>query len=100
MESTEPFVLLLFLVALPLIIVLFRNEELPGAKYFFLSFLFLLGSNIFTVVEEWIFPTLFNILEHVFIALASVAFYLAIRLFIAERVKTAENRNEGAETEA
>lgn len=94
MESTELFVLLLFLVALPLLVALFRDAALPGKRYFFFSFLFLLLSNIFTVVEGWLLPKLFDLMEHLFIMFASLSFYLAIHLFVSSRIDFVKNQRE------
>lgn len=94
MDSTELFVLLLFLVALPLLLVLFRNSELPGTRFFLWSFLFLLASNVFTVVESWIYPTLFDVLEHLFNTFAAAAFFMAIRQFIISRRNAVQTKSD------
>lgn len=84
--STEIFVLIVFLVALPICIILFKSAQLPGDKYFFLAFVSLLASNLFTVLEAWFFPAALNLLEQFSITLSAFFFLLAMRIFIRERV--------------
>lgn len=85
MDYTEIFVLTMFLIALPLCVMLFRSTRLPGDRYFFLSFLALLFSNVFTVVEGWLMPAFFNELEHLFIFLSSVSMFIAVFSFVRDR---------------
>lgn len=83
--STEIFVLIIFVLAFPIFIFLFRSTGLPGSKYFLATFVFLLLSNIFTVLEEFFLPRLFNILENGSIALGAFWFFMAVRELVSRQ---------------
>ncbi|MCG6908525.1 MAG: hypothetical protein LJE94_00205 [Deltaproteobacteria bacterium] len=70
--STEFFVMVIFIAGGPFFYVVLRSSELPGRRYFMGAYVFLLLSNIFTVVEEFWLNSFFNTCEHVSIALGSV----------------------------
>jgi hypothetical protein len=89
--TTEIFVLAVFLLALPVLFFLFKSTQFPGAHCFLTAFIFLLCSNIFTVIEMWIYPGLCNLLEHLSITLSSVFFFIALRVFINARLKSLEH---------
>ena len=89
--STEIFVFIVFLIALPVFIFLFRSAKIPSSGYFLTAFVCLLASNIFTVAEMWFFSHIFNLLEHLSIALSSVFFFWALRGFLIARTNPGEH---------
>jgi len=86
--STELFVLVVFVLAFPIVIFLFRSADLPGDKFFLAAFSFLLLSNIATVVEEFFLPEFFDILENGSIAISSFWFFLAVHKLISQRTRS------------
>lgn len=72
--STEVFVLMIFLIGFPLFWGVLRNAKLPGARWFLLTYFFMLCSNIFTVLEEFAWNTLFNTLEHASLCAGAFSF--------------------------
>jgi len=86
--STELFVLVVFVLAFPIVIMLFKSADLPGDKYFLAAFCFLLVSNIATVVEEFYLPKFFDILENGSIAISSFFFLLAIHKLIRHQTRS------------
>ncbi len=91
--SSEIFVLCIFLVGILLFYNLLHNSELPGRRYFFLSMLVFLLSNISTVVEEFIFNAFFNTLEHLSIGAASLLLLVAIIKMTAIESKEKKDRS-------
>lgn len=77
-SSTEIFVLILFVIALPVLIFLYKSTPMPGAKYFLVAYICLILSNIFTVIEAWYFFDFFNTLENIFITICSIFFFVFI----------------------
>ena len=71
--SSEVFVMLLFVAGAPIFISILKKRYIPEHRLFLLSYLFLMFSNIFSVVEEFWFECLFNPLEHLFITFAAVS---------------------------
>lgn len=80
-STTEIFVLVLFILSFPISITLLKSAELPGDRYFFSAYIFLLLSNAFTVIEEYFFYEFFDLLEHFSIAMSAFLLFLAIRKF-------------------
>ena len=76
--SSEIFVLILFIIALPVLILLYRSTPMPGAKYFLAAYICLIFSNTFTVIETWYLYNIFNMLEHIFITVSSGFFFVFI----------------------
>ena len=76
--SSEVFVMLLFIVGVPLFYIILKDRTIPEHRLFMLVYLQLTFSNIFTVVEEFLFEQLFNTLEHLFIAFAAVTMLTAV----------------------
>lgn len=76
--STELFVMVVFIIGFPLFTGALRGAELPGSLFFILSYLFLLLSNIFTVIEEFCLYNVFNTLEHLMIAAGALMMLIAV----------------------
>ena len=76
--SSELFVMVIFLIGIPIILYTLRDSELPEHRFFMAAYLSLVLSNIFTVLEEFWLTSFFNFLEHLFITFASVAFLMAV----------------------
>lgn len=76
--SSELFVLVIFIIGIPLVIVTLRDSHLPESRLFITAFIVLVFSNIFTVVEGFYFENLFNLLEHSFITIASIIIMIAV----------------------
>lgn len=89
--STEIFALAIFVIALPVLILIFKPTNLPGAKWFLAAYICLLLSNTFSVIESWVFYDISNFLEHIFTAISSVLFFIAIRIFTTRRADSQPN---------
>lgn len=76
--STEIFVMLIFIAGLPFYYFLLRDPQLEGCQWFLAAYIFLVLSNIATVAEEFFWNQGLNFFEHLFIALSSVMFVMAI----------------------
>ena len=76
--SSEVFVMLLFIVGVPLFHSILKDRTIPEHRLFMLVYLLLTLSNIFTVFEEFLFGRLFNTLEHLFITFAAVTMLAAV----------------------
>ena len=76
--SSEIFVMVIFIIGIPIIFFTLRDSDLPERRLFMGAYLILVLSNIVTVVEEFRFNALFNFFEHFFIAAASFMFLLAV----------------------
>ncbi len=69
--------LLFGVVCAAIILYILFREKLPQFGLFFLGFTFLLSANFFTVIEGFLWTTLFNFLEHLSYLLAGVSFAAA-----------------------
>ena len=76
--STEVFVMSIFIFGLPFFYAILCNSGMPGRKSFMTAYILLTLSNIFTVIEEFWLNYFFNLCEHCFIALGSIAMLIAI----------------------
>jgi hypothetical protein len=81
--------LFLSLVTLPLLIHVFSRSSTEKIRLFFPGFLFMLGGNIFTLVEEFVAPQALNALEHLCYALAGWSF-----LYACTRLKRTDGDGE------
>lgn len=88
-SSTELFVMIIYMIGLPLLVGVVRSANLPGSKFFLTAYFFLMLSNIFTVIEDRWFGVWCNVLEHACITVGAILFSLAIRTLIVSR--TAED---------
>lgn len=52
---------------------------IPKFYYLILGFVCVWLSNIFTVVEGYVFPDFFNVLEHSFYFISSLLFFVSLR---------------------
>ncbi|TGL19929.1 hypothetical protein EHQ46_11080 [Leptospira yanagawae] len=66
-------------IGLLILIRLFWLGLIPKYKYLLLGFLSIWFSNIFTVVEGFYFPDIFNLLEHSFYFFSSVFFFVSLK---------------------
>ncbi|TGM05342.1 hypothetical protein [Leptospira jelokensis] len=66
-------------IGLLILIRLFWLGLIPNYKFLLLGFLCIWFSNIFTVVEGYCFPDLFNLLEHSFYFFSSVFFLISVK---------------------
>ena len=71
-QESEGITLILGLIAAPIALRLHRAGALPGAAFTGLGFL--LGAYVFTIVEGFVLPDLFNALEHLCLAASGIAF--------------------------
>ena len=76
--STEVFVMSIFIFGLPFFYAILCNSGMPGRKSFMTAYILLTLSNIFTVIEEFWLNAFFNLCEHCFITLGSLAMLIAI----------------------
>ncbi len=83
-SSTEIFTLSIYLIGFPLFYNTLKSVDLPGFMYFLITYIFLVISNIFTVAEGFFFPELFNLVEHLALALSSISMFFAIHAFITK----------------
>ena len=70
--------MVIFIIGVPLIIVTLRDTHLPESRLFITAYLFLVFSNIFTVLEGVCFESLLNFLEHLFVTIASIIILVAV----------------------
>lgn len=77
--TSEVFGMVVYLLCLPLCIIGIVSSRVPGGRFFILAYVCLTASTIFTVAEEFGFKEVFNHLEHLFIFLSSLLFFLAVR---------------------
>ena len=83
--STEFFVLIIFVVGAPFFYSLLRDSDIHGWGYFFLAYVLLTFSNVFTVIEEFWYNAFFNLCEHTFIAFASITLLVAVFKFLKKK---------------
>ena len=76
--SSEIFVMVIFLIGVPIILFTLHESDLPEHRFFMAAYILLAFSNIFTVVEEFWLGAFFNFLEHLFITIASFVFFIAV----------------------
>ena len=93
--SSEIFVMVIFIIGLPIIIFILRDSDLPEHRFFMAAYLLLSFSNIFTVVEEFKYGVLFNFLEHLFITAASIFFFTAVLKLTSRQKKAGMNTDTG-----
>jgi membrane protein implicated in regulation of membrane protease activity len=93
--SSEIFVMVVFIIGTPIVYFTLRDSELPAHHLFMTAYLLLLFSNIFTVVEGFLFYSLLNFLEHLFITFAAFTLLAAvIKLTARERRKQRTDNHE------
>lgn len=76
--STEVFVMIIFISGLPFFYAIFRDSGLNGKVFFMLAYIVLTLSNCFTVVEEFWLNRLFNMGEHLSIAIGAFFMLAAV----------------------
>lgn len=82
--TTEVFVMVIYILCLPLCLMGFRAANVPGSLFFMLSYCGLVLSNIFTVVETFWLEDFFNFLEHSCLLFTGVSILIAVRSLIAD----------------
>lgn len=78
-QESELINLFISIVSLFILLPFIIKQESPGLKTFLLAFLFVLCSQIFTVIEGFYLPNVFNILEHLTYVIAGCIFAFACR---------------------
>jgi hypothetical protein len=58
----------------PILFVVFRTVYLAGRRWFVAGYLAVVSGYVFTVVEGYVAPDLFNLLEHASYAVGGVCF--------------------------
>jgi len=72
--SSEIFVLIVFITALPICVSSLKSTSFPEKRTFLFSYVCFLLSNVCTVLETWFFETILDLFEHLFMSLG--AFFL------------------------
>ena len=75
--DTEVLQLVIAVVMAPIIIFSLQRIEMPSKPYFTVALLALTFAYVFTVVEGFAAPELFNTLEHAMLALSGVMFAMS-----------------------
>ena len=73
-QENELFNLLMAVIGLLVFRVSLRKVQFPGAVYFRLGFLVLILSFVFTIVEGFLWPRFFNIMEHLAYGISGFVF--------------------------
>ena len=76
-QTTELFQLALALVLAPLVARSLRSVKIPGRRYIGHALLFAILSYVFTILEGFVAPDSFNLLEHLAVAGCGVFFGLS-----------------------
>ncbi|MDF3820892.1 hypothetical protein P3G55_13330 [Leptospira sp. 96542] len=74
-------------VGLGVTLILLNSGIVPKFFYLILGFVCIWLSNIFTVLEGFIFPDLFNYLEHGFYLISGVLLLVSLKKEIWESIK-------------
>lgn len=83
--STEVFVMTIFIAGFPFFYIILRDSKMKGRISFLWAYIFLTLSNVFTVVEEFRWNTLFNSLEHLFITFGAIMLLVAVISLTTEK---------------
>jgi hypothetical protein len=73
-QESEIVDLLMAVFLTPIMFVAFRTLVLPGKRWVLFGYLAMMSGYVFTVVEGYYSPDLFNFLEHAAYALAGIGF--------------------------
>jgi phosphoglycerol transferase MdoB-like AlkP superfamily enzyme len=73
-QESEIVDLLMVVFLTPIMYAAFRNLVLPGKRWFVFGYVAMLAGYVFTVVEGYYAPDVFNLLEHCSYALAGIGF--------------------------
>lgn len=79
--------MIIFIIGYPFIYLNLKGSGLLGRHNFMRAYVFLMLSNIFTVIETFSLAEFFNICEHVFILFGSIMFLLAVIELTGENYK-------------
>jgi hypothetical protein len=73
-QESEIVDLLMAVFLTPIMYVAFRQLVLPGKRWFAFGYLAMMAGYVFTIVEGYYSPDVFNLLEHSAYALAGIGF--------------------------
>ncbi|MBN2385021.1 hypothetical protein JXQ70_19270 [bacterium] len=74
------------LISIPLILFVFLNRNLPRYYFFLFSIMSIILSHSFTIIEDFCFQYVFNLLEHLTMLLSSLFFLTGIiKYFLIEQ---------------
>lgn len=79
MDAFQPSELINLLASLIFIVILLnllRNKNWFIQRTFIIGIFLLLAGNIFTVIESFIFPAIFNAIEHISFTLGTIYFFI------------------------
>jgi hypothetical protein len=79
LQNNEIINLLLSLLLFAVFYFVIRRAQIIFPRNFLFSFIAFFGAITFTIVETFIWPVLFNILEHFFYLLTAFFFFLTIK---------------------
>lgn len=73
-QESEIVVLLMAVFLTPLIYVVFRTVRLPGKRWFVFAYGAMMVAYVCTVIEGYLAPDVFNMLEHLGYAISGAGF--------------------------
>ena len=78
MEINEAINLLIDVLCIPLLILAIRKSSYSHSLLLSLPVVFILLSHVFTIVESFVFPAVFNVLEHLMFLTGVLALFVII----------------------
>lgn len=91
--NTELFVMVIYVLCLPIVLIGFRSSKVPGSIFFILAYSCMVLSNIFTVVETFLLEGFFNFLEHSCVLISSACMLMAVRILTTSSLHSAKSRS-------
>ncbi len=83
-NENEIIMLILSVLALMFIFVGFKDlKRVAGYKYLLSSFLFFFGASVFTIVESYMWCSVFNFLEHISYLISLILLFYWYHLYTA-----------------
>ena len=76
-QESEIVDLLMVLFLTPIMVVSVRAITMPGKRWFVAAYIAITIGYVFTVVEGYVLPDLFNLLEHITHAIAGLCYMVA-----------------------
>lgn len=95
--TTELFVMVIYVLCLPIVLIGFRSAQVPGAVFFILAYSCMVLSNIFTVIEAFWLEEIFNFLEHSCLLVSSACMLMAVKILITVSLCSANSRSSAGE---
>ncbi len=78
---------LIFSLLITIFFLIFsRGYRRPRFPFLYLGFLFMLFAYVFTVIEGFVFPVAFNLLEHFCYAMSGIFFLIGCMILAGKRV--------------